>query len=478
VPSSEDDADDQSDRDGGSDSDSGGGGGGGGGRRRRQQPLQRRSKVHASNALPRVASKPGGRGAGGFGGDSSDDGGFSSGASNGSECGNSSDASNGKDDEDEDEDDEDEDDRCRWPKLPREAVLTRGPRRPLDLWTASDQHEWDRERRQQQSGAAGAAAAAAGGLLPAAAPFGSGLGWSPLDADATAAAEAAAANATIVAGERLRPDGRVRARVPSNVARLLQPYQRVGVRWLYRQYRFKKGAVLGDDMGLGKTVQVIALLTALCHKSASGRKDMVRTRKLRRAGRAGGEGADTRAGAGAGAGALLSVTADPASSALSGSPAAADSTAGDFTATPAVGPPSAPLASASTAATGRGVILIVTPSTIVRQWMGEINRWGCFVLEVLLDKSCRESVFAAARSGACELVLASYEQIKMAGADAMDIHWRCIFFDEVGPAQCAPVASFSLRAPVFTAFCSPCRTSSAPARYWDCALIRMDGRVI
>ncbi|KAF0686234.1 Aste57867_21939 [Aphanomyces stellatus] len=41
---------------------------------------------------------------------------------------------------------------------------------------------------------------------------------------------------------------------------VLQPYQVVGVNWLYLLYQHKVSAVLADEMGLGKTVQTIAFL--------------------------------------------------------------------------------------------------------------------------------------------------------------------------------------------------------------------------
>ncbi|OQR87528.1 ATP-dependent helicase [Achlya hypogyna] len=46
----------------------------------------------------------------------------------------------------------------------------------------------------------------------------------------------------------------------------LQPYQVVGVNWLYLLYQHKMSAVLADEMGLGKTVQTIAFLALLCAK--------------------------------------------------------------------------------------------------------------------------------------------------------------------------------------------------------------------
>lgn len=54
-----------------------------------------------------------------------------------------------------------------------------------------------------------------------------------------------------------------RVAVPPRVNQFLRPYQRDGVKFMYKRYAQGLGAVLADDMGLGKTIQVIALLAAL-----------------------------------------------------------------------------------------------------------------------------------------------------------------------------------------------------------------------
>ena len=51
--------------------------------------------------------------------------------------------------------------------------------------------------------------------------------------------------------------------VPADIYDRLFEHQKEGVRWLYSQYKQKKGCVLGDDMGLGKTVQVSVLCKGL-----------------------------------------------------------------------------------------------------------------------------------------------------------------------------------------------------------------------
>jgi superfamily II DNA or RNA helicase len=53
------------------------------------------------------------------------------------------------------------------------------------------------------------------------------------------------------------------APVPSPLAALLRPYQRLGVAWLWHLYHHELGGVLADEMGLGKTLQALALFAVL-----------------------------------------------------------------------------------------------------------------------------------------------------------------------------------------------------------------------
>ncbi len=48
--------------------------------------------------------------------------------------------------------------------------------------------------------------------------------------------------------------------VPSSLAGILRPYQKVGFRWLKTMCNNRFGCILADDMGLGKTLQVITFL--------------------------------------------------------------------------------------------------------------------------------------------------------------------------------------------------------------------------
>lgn len=51
-----------------------------------------------------------------------------------------------------------------------------------------------------------------------------------------------------------------KVRIPAKLSKILRPYQKSGIEWLYflRSYRF--AGILADDMGLGKTLQTLAVL--------------------------------------------------------------------------------------------------------------------------------------------------------------------------------------------------------------------------
>ena len=58
-------------------------------------------------------------------------------------------------------------------------------------------------------------------------------------------------------------------RIPASIARYIQPYQKEGITFMYQSIIRKKGCILGHDMGLGKTVQLISLLSALQEKTGT-----------------------------------------------------------------------------------------------------------------------------------------------------------------------------------------------------------------
>ncbi|XP_010461204.1 PREDICTED: protein CHROMATIN REMODELING 24-like [Camelina sativa] len=51
--------------------------------------------------------------------------------------------------------------------------------------------------------------------------------------------------------------------LPGNIATMLYPHQREGLKWLWSLHTQEKGGILGDDMGLGKTMQICSFLAGL-----------------------------------------------------------------------------------------------------------------------------------------------------------------------------------------------------------------------
>ena len=54
-----------------------------------------------------------------------------------------------------------------------------------------------------------------------------------------------------------------RAPIPRPIEKLLRPYQKTGVAWMYHLFRNELGGILADEMGLGKTIQALALMAAI-----------------------------------------------------------------------------------------------------------------------------------------------------------------------------------------------------------------------
>mmetsp|Transcript_44634 Transcript_44634/g.108243 ORF Transcript_44634/g.108243 Transcript_44634/m.108243 type:complete len:1809 (+) Transcript_44634:144-5570(+) len=61
--------------------------------------------------------------------------------------------------------------------------------------------------------------------------------------------------------------------VPASFNRYLAPFQREGVKFMYKVLTSGRGVIMGDEMGCGKTVQVIALLCALFNRTGT-KKDL------------------------------------------------------------------------------------------------------------------------------------------------------------------------------------------------------------
>lgn len=60
--------------------------------------------------------------------------------------------------------------------------------------------------------------------------------------------------------------------ISSELDKILRPYQKIGVAWLYHLFNNNLGGILADEMGLGKTLQALTLLWALKAERSSSEK--------------------------------------------------------------------------------------------------------------------------------------------------------------------------------------------------------------
>ncbi|CAH9091888.1 unnamed protein product [Cuscuta europaea] len=68
--------------------------------------------------------------------------------------------------------------------------------------------------------------------------------------------------------------------LPAEVANMLYPHQRDGLKWLWSIHSKGKGGILGDDMGLGKTMQICGFLAGLFHSNMIKRVMVVAPKTL------------------------------------------------------------------------------------------------------------------------------------------------------------------------------------------------------
>ena len=162
--------------------------------------------------------------------------------------------------------------------------------------------------------------------------------------------------------------------VPAPLNKFLRPYQREGVKWLWKHFAEggKGGGILGDDMGLGKTVQIIALLAAMYRKTNTERdKIELRHRQWR--------------------------------------------SAEDAAAQPTINP-----------------TLILCPASVVLQWKRELETWGYFSTCVMtqLKSDERAGALDQVRAHQYEIVLSSYTTMLNQKDAARGIKWSCVILDE------------------------------------------------
>lgn len=158
--------------------------------------------------------------------------------------------------------------------------------------------------------------------------------------------------------------------IPCSIAQFLRSYQVDGVRFLHRNFVHQEGCILGDDMGLGKTVQVIAFLTAAFGKTGDER-DAKRMRKMRQF----------------------------------------RQRAGEHRWYPKV--------------------LVVCPSSLIRNWVSELQTWGWWTVYVYHgSKDDKEVALRAATKGSLEIMITNYETYRVRHADVNMVEWDCVIADE------------------------------------------------
>lgn len=171
--------------------------------------------------------------------------------------------------------------------------------------------------------------------------------------------------------------------VCSNINSYLFDYQREGVQFLFNAYIKRTGAILGDEMGLGKTIQVISLLSAILGKGGDHRDadvwQTIRKTRLR-------------------------------------------SSVGTTDATP----------NTSFEDVHRNPILIVVPASLLHNWESELKVWmSCYTVILIGKPTEREQIIEQAGRGDYEIVICSYDVLKITLDKLKLVPWELIVLDEM-----------------------------------------------
>ncbi|EEY68815.1 DNA repair and recombination protein RAD26 [Phytophthora infestans T30-4] len=174
--------------------------------------------------------------------------------------------------------------------------------------------------------------------------------------------------------------------VCANLNSYLFDYQREGVEFLLSAYQRDTGAILGDDMGLGKTIQVIAFLSAIMGKHGDRRdKDAWR--------------------------ALLHTRRER------------------YSESGAVGHPED---SGFSFAGEVAPIFIVMPASLLQNWEQELHTWMSCTTIILRGKpSDRDAMIDQIARGEYEIVICSYDILKMYLSRLHKIPWEAVILDEM-----------------------------------------------
>ncbi|CAN8220152.1 unnamed protein product [Coccothraustes coccothraustes] len=158
--------------------------------------------------------------------------------------------------------------------------------------------------------------------------------------------------------------------IPYTINRYLRDYQREGAQFLYRHYANKRGCILGDDMGLGKTIQVISFLAAVLHKKGT-RKDIENNMPE-----------------------FLLRTMKKCSD-----------------------------------CNPKKTFLIVAPLSVLYNWKDELDTWGYFKVSVL-HGSKKDDDMSRIKQGKLEVVLTTYEILRLYLDEFNSIEWSAVIVDE------------------------------------------------
>ncbi|XP_019372888.1 PREDICTED: DNA excision repair protein ERCC-6-like 2 isoform X2 [Gavialis gangeticus] len=158
--------------------------------------------------------------------------------------------------------------------------------------------------------------------------------------------------------------------IPYTINRYLRDYQREGVQFLYGHYAHKRGCILGDDMGLGKTIQVISFLAAVLNKKGT-RKDIENNMPE-----------------------FLLRTVKKERKCVP-----------------------------------KKTFLIVAPLSVLYNWRDELDTWGYFRIGVL-HGSQKDNELTRIKQGKCEVVLTTYETLRLCLDELNSVEWSAVIVDE------------------------------------------------
>ncbi|KAK3565787.1 hypothetical protein QTP86_015048 [Hemibagrus guttatus] len=158
--------------------------------------------------------------------------------------------------------------------------------------------------------------------------------------------------------------------IPYTINRYLRDYQREGVKFIYDSYLKSRGCILGDDMGLGKTIQVISCLAAILQKTGTW-QDVENNRP-------------------------------------------------EFLQSQV---PSKPTKV-------KKVFLIVAPLSVLYNWKDELDTWGHFKT-VVVHGVRKEEELARVNRGRCEIVLTTFETVRLCLDEFNSHEWAAVIVDEV-----------------------------------------------